>query len=72
MVREWGVKKRREDNRVHETREQKGDESKGPLESKWDLERGWIISTKTKSVCKAHNETHLFCILNWKPMKNEG
>lgn len=27
-------KKRREDNRVHETRELKGDESKGPLESK--------------------------------------
>ena len=29
-----GSKRRREYNRVHETRKQKGDESKGPLESK--------------------------------------
>lgn len=28
-----GSRKRREDNRVLETREQKGDKSKGPLES---------------------------------------
>lgn len=56
-----GSRKRREDNRVLETREQKGDKSKGPLESEWDLGRGWIISsTKIKSMCKSHNGTHYF------------